>query len=523
MADTVFVGQRPYSRREIARIAAAARRAAARWEAALADPATSASRRRGLAARLAAGRAALAALEPEFGAEIAAAESRTAPQPRARALDLVAADVTATNGVQRAVPGTPLGTSDAVVVGLGEYREGRPVVRGATGFVETAHWGASRWIAGSARLRARLAGDDPADAAARFTRAQALAVHQASVRVVAGPLALTAGREHVAWGQGAHGGPLLSTNAPALDLVMLSSDVPMRVPLVRYVLGAVKGSAFYAELGPRQNYRGANLTGFKLSARPFGLGWWELGAGTVNQWGGRGAPSASFGDRLLDQLVIVDHFGGVEDLQFSNKLAGFDTRLRVPALGGLSAYYEVQFDDFDLARVGSAFREDAAHVVGLRAAALGPAGDWELGVEARRTGVRMYQHTDFSSGVTYERFFVGDPLGPQARGAYLRAGRRAGAGGVWLDLAAERRRNDQYVSVNEPPDPFRFELTERRPAEGRLRAMATAEARPPRVPDLRGSGALLVQLGVERVTNFAFEAGHTRTNVLGRVGLEFRP
>jgi hypothetical protein len=217
--------------------------------------------------------------------------------------------------------------------------------------------------------------------------------------------------------------------------------------------------------------------------------------------------------------VIVDSFGGTRDIQVSNKVAGLDTRLRFPSLGGLSAYYEVQFDDFDLARVGSVFREDAAHVAGARAAALGADGRWELGVEARRTGLRLYQHSDFSTGLAYDRRFLGDPLGPQARGAYLRAGRRAGGGGTWLDLAAERRRNDQYVSTDVPP-PFRFVPRGTRPAESRLRAVASWESA---ARGRRGSVSALGQLGVERVAGFAFAAGETRTNALARLGLEYRP
>lgn len=506
MTDAPLVGQRPYSRREIARLAGSAARTAARWAAQVADPATPPTRRRRLARRLAAGRDALDALAPALG-----------PLGGVRALDLATADVTATDAVRRAAPGTPLGTSDAGIDGLTQYREGRPVVRGTTAFVETGHWAASRWIAASARLRARLAGDDDAPPDARYPRAQALAVHDAHLRLVAGPWALTAGRDHLVWGQGRHGGPLLSTNAPALDLVSFATDVPVRVPLVSRLLGPMKGTAFWADLGPRQNFPGANLSGFRLGALPFPA--LEIGVGTVNQWGGRGAPTVSLRERVFDQLVIVDSFGGVADIRASNKVAGADLRLRVPALGGLAAYYEVQFDDFDRARVGSSFREDAAHVAGIRAAALGPDGRWELGVEGRRTGLRMYQHTDFTSGITYERFFVGDPLGPQARAAYLRAGRRAGGGGAWLDLAAERRRNDQYVSVEEPR-PFRFVLTERRPAERRLRAVATWES-PAR--GRRAAVAVLAQTGVERVTGFGFAAGTDRTDLLARVGVELRP
>jgi hypothetical protein len=374
-------------------------------------------------------------------------------------------------------------------------------------------------VAASARLRARLAPADAAPSAARWPNAQALAVHDAELRLVAGPWALTAGRVALAWGQGEHGGPLVSSNAPPLDLVMLATDVPIRVPLVRYLLGPVKGAAFFADLGDRQRFPGGNLTGFRVSAHPFGLARWELGAGTVNQWGGSGAPHATFGKRLLDQLVIIDSFGGTRDIQVSNKIAGLDTRVRFPALGGLSAYYEVQFDDFDLARVGSAFREDAAQLLGLRAAALGADGRWELGVEGRRTGLRLYQHTDFSSGVDYRRFLLGDPLGPQARGAYLRAGRRSGGGGAWLDLAAERRWNDQYVSTEAPP-PFHFVPIEFRPAETRLRAVATWESA---ARGRLGAVALLAQAGIERVTGFDFVAGATRTNALARAGIEWRP
>src|SRR5688572_9565548 len=67
LVDTVHGGQRPYSRREVARIAAEAERNLPRLEAKAADTTLTAAKRTAFARRIDRARAVLAALRGEFG------------------------------------------------------------------------------------------------------------------------------------------------------------------------------------------------------------------------------------------------------------------------------------------------------------------------------------------------------------------------------------------------------------------------------------------------------------------------
>src|SRR5688572_17393143 len=67
LVDTVHVGQRPYSRREVARIAAEAERNLPRLEAKASDTTLTAAKRTAFARRIDRARAVLAALRGEFG------------------------------------------------------------------------------------------------------------------------------------------------------------------------------------------------------------------------------------------------------------------------------------------------------------------------------------------------------------------------------------------------------------------------------------------------------------------------
>jgi hypothetical protein len=247
----------------------------------------------------------------------------------------------------------------------------------------------------------------------------------------------------------------------------------------------------------------------------------ELGVSVLNQMGGRGAPTASFGDRLLDLVPIIDPLAiGSRDIEISNKFAGMDLRVRFPSARGLEWYIDGMLDDFDHRRVWSSFRDDAGWITGVNVPRLTSDSRLQLAAEVQRTGLRYYQHVQFNSGVTFDNRIIGNALGPKSHAAYLRLSWDQGAtSSLSLDGAVELRSNDHYRSawIDSVENRWRFVKVETRPRETRTRVALTwnGEFSPTR-------SRVLAELGYERVTNFAFVRGQGRDNVLGRVGVERR-
>jgi hypothetical protein len=251
-------------------------------------------------------------------------------------------------------------------------------------------------------------------------------------------LRVDVGRQPLVWGQALDGGLLLSTSGPPLDMIRVSTEAPWRAPWLFKWLGMLRGSALLADLGPRQNFPHAKLAAYKLSGQI--TSYFEFSASVMAQQGGRGAPTTDVWNRFIDLVPALKYALPDDDSQFSNKFAGWDMRFRIPALHGAQLYMESVFDDMDPRRWRSTWWEDGGHIVGASLAQLGPEGAWSAVAEYHHTGLRYYQHTVFSSGLSSNRTLLGDPLGPQGDGGLLRITRDAGTRTrVQFDLALERR------------------------------------------------------------------------------------
>ena len=140
-----------------------------------------------------------------------------------------------------------------------------------------------------------------------------------------------------------------------------------------------------------------------------------------------------------------------------------------------------------------------------------------VSVELHHTGIRYYEHHQFTSGQTLREVLIGDPLGPDAGGGYVDVGWCASARQRFtLEGAVERRSNDQYESFSSGAT-FGFRRIQLRPKEWRGRLLASWR----KVPE-RGGLGLHVEAGYERARNFNFSEGVNRDGVLARVALEYR-
>jgi hypothetical protein len=329
-------------------------------------------------------------------------------------------------------------------------------------------------------------------------------------------LSVEVGRAYATFGQSSTGGLLLSPSAPPPDMIRVSNDAPWIIPFVSRLLGPMRGSLFIADLGTRVIHPHSKLIAYHVAALPHPQ--FELGVEVIDEMGGNGGQPASFGDRILDAIPIIDALRTHSDFQFSNKLAGLDFRWRLPRWAGFELYLEGDVDDMDARRFRSSFLEDGGYLAGVSLSCLVQCGSLAVRAEYHQTGIRYYTHSDYP--IEDQGQLLGDPLGPRGIGAYLTVDDDLGARGrLSLEGAFEIRSGNQYGSTTSGPNfaGFRFVQVAHRPGETRWRALATWTAR----DDARVAPRL--GAGVERVSNVAFVAGEHRINAIAQLGVSVWP
>jgi capsule assembly protein Wzi len=484
LIDAIAVGTRPYTRVEISRLLAEARRNV---------------ERRGASA--------------DWAAPIIDRYVARYTQRHPRAIDLATFELVRLSSPFRSIPADPNGSIDAVINPLAGWRGGRTMVDGATAAIETMH-SASLGRHVAVAVAPRVAVETDHDRGRAVGRVQA-----GSAVLQFGNFVAELGRDYAVFGPAPAGGLLLSTNAAPLDMVRLSMQRPATLPWWFRRLGPVHAMVLVADLGTdRQNHPHAKLVGYRMAIAPHRN--LEFGVQVLDETGGRGAPGASFGDRVLDAIPPIDAWRTGSDFQFSNKLAGVDAKWRMPDWAGLELYVDGAVDDMDTRRLRSSLLQDGGVIGGLSVSCLVGCGRLRMRAEYHQTGIRYYTHTDFASGLQSRGVMFGDPLGPRGLGGYLAL--ETGSGGhnqLALSSAYEVRSGNLYASAGHGSHSadFHFVQVEHHPAERRARLLATwtSSARGNRM-------AAVVSAGVERTKNFAF-AGGDRTNALARIAYEVWP
>lgn len=386
-----------------------------------------------------------------------------APMRAAWRLDAFASDA----AVAR-IEGNGLGSLDAVESSFGRDRRGLEYPKGVTVHgIGTAILQGRRFA-----LLVEPQVGYVGDTVAHRGRAR---IQRAYGRLVLRNVALQVGSDDRRWGQSVHGPLFLSGNAAPFPALSIGTDTALVLPWLFRVAGPVTGTVFVADLGPTQDPPHARLAGWQANMQPWTR--FELGVSVLVQTGGNGAPPATFLERVIDLFPVIDALAPQHaDLLFSNKIAGGNLRLRIPELSGLDVYYELAIDDFDGRRLASSMVDDAAHLLGARVAA----GSAVLRAEWHRTALRLYEHTQFRSGMTYRQRLFGNPLGPHARAGYV--------GVEWpvrndmsasLTVADERRDPSQYTATvsGERDRGFTFIRLTDDPTIRRLKLVGSLDAR----------------------------------------------
>lgn len=429
------------------------------------------------------------------------------------AYDAVGAEEASLDSPYRGIPADGNGRIDAEINPLAAYRGGRPLAFGQTQAIETMHsalFGPSVAVA----LNPRITLQTPRGLSSSST----VRLQTGSANFLFGNVGVDVGRDYVLLGQSPTGGLLLSENAPALDMIRVENDRPFVLPWLLGLAGPIRATAFVADLGASAFHPHAKLAAWHVALLPRPQ--LELGVEVIDAMGGRGGEPASFGDRILDVIPIIDgFFRRNSDFEFSNKMAGVDFHWRVPSWRGFELYDETVVDDLDPRRLRSSLLEDGGYLAGVAFSCLAECGQFGVRAEYHQTGIRFYTHPNYP--IEQNGFILGDPLGPRGLGGYLTLdGERARPGYLSLTGAFEVRSGNMYTATATGAHSagFHFVQTASRPGEKRARALV---AWMPNTGDRRITGR--VATGVERVANFAFVAGSDRTNWLARGEIVFRP
>jgi len=440
--------------------------------------------------------------------------ARFAPAPeeesrivRPRSLDV---DVTGADSPYRpARPGAD-GFIDASVDPLLQLQQGRVLEDGFTAGVEAGFDLFAGPVAGQARPRAWIgAPSGSKEAYADITFLEAYA------RTVWGPASLELGRNHVTAGHGTVGGTTLSHNARGLDMVRLSMDRPVQLPGPLRALGLWQVSGLLSYLGTNRDVPGSYMTVLRLSSRPSRFT--ELGINYINLQGGEGSPAGNWRDRLFDTFLFWKNGGYLE---ISDKLAGFDFALTVPAIhSNLYVNFLTTDDRGRFKQPATGIWEDAIWVAGGRLFRVGPSGRFDLWGEWRHAGARIYTHHQFTSGIALDGLALGDPIGPNAAsvqggldwtGPRSRIGVAAawelysGDDYAWALLNGAVYPNYDWYRVSNNPDETRWRIT-------------TEWAGPGPLEDVEAT----VRLGYEHVTRFNY-TDQSRSNFFAQIRAGYR-
>ena len=490
LLKTGVAGQRPYSRGEFARLVHAAL-----------DAMATRSRDGGSGSVVeASANAIIARLADRFLADA----DRPTSWPAVHLVDDAVLQFTSTDAVRRGFAGSNASALEATIDPLARPRVGTPAARGESMTLDLSQRiEFASWL--SAQASERLEQRWSRNSAVSARDGELLA---ASVRARYRNVALSLGRQQIVWGQTRGDGLFFSSDAPALDLIKLSSDRPFVMPGVLRVLGPAQATLIVAEMGPSRVRSHSKLLAYKASVQPRPS--LELGASFMNHYGGSGGRSSSLGNRVIDFLPIIDifrthnYYDTTRTLDVdSDKLLGVDARVRFARLGGLTLTGELLIDDFDVHRLPTLLTWDGAQTF---AAVLPSIAGSTVSVRlsAKHTGIRTYAHGSLSNGIATRGRLLGDELGPDAKafGATLLW---EPSGSLRIGVEGRRATYSKATYATELRGNY-FVIRRIGEASNEQRDRGVFSL----IADVASGTSLVARVGGERIANFDFTGGRRR-------------
>lgn len=488
---SMVIGQRPYSRREVARIITVAR--------ARLDGGSSRLRTTIGSDGSAYADGVLRRLELRFGGD-----SHTGGEPVVSLLDDGAVKFAATDADRRGFPAPHSRPVEATIDPLALRRVGAPAVRGQTIALEASQRvEPTDWLAVTARERVE-ARRTTIPGASSSGGELLLASMRARMRNVA----VSVGRQQVAWAQTRDHGLFLASDAPALDQLVVTGDRPFTMPGPLRLLGSTQATLIFANLGASVSRSHSKLLAYKVSVSPASAV--EIGGTFLNHFGGAGGRSSSLGNRIIDFLPFIDIFrthnytdsSRTLDVE-SDKVLGLDGRVRIDPLGGVLVAGEMLIDDFDVRRLPNHLTGTGSQTLAIIIPRLG-SSSLSLMLSAKHMGILTYTHTPLTSGIRSRGRLLGDELGPDAKsfGAQLR----------WIPTANVRAElegraaiysNASYVSFYADSAKVNYVIRKLTSAPDELRDIAIASL----ALQTDDAIALSFRAGAQRVRNASFQGG----------------
>lgn len=416
-----------------------------------------------------------------------------------------------TDSPYRPISDNGVGRIDSLFNPLLQPLMGRHLVEGTTAAIETSSWlRLTDHMAFHFVPRVQLALDSIDDVEANIF------VENLYAKFLFKNIELEIGRDNILWGQGEKSTLLLSASPRALDLVKLSNDKPFHFPWIFEKMGPQRMSFIYADLGPEQGFPHTYLASWKWSMLP--LPFLELGLNMGVHSGGEGSPDGSFLDRFADIIPAAHLFAGSQQ-EIGNKIGGGDFNLRLPFFRNTSVYGELFFDDIK-GDIKTQFVDVAAYLFGAYLPRLTDSGLVDLRFEFHQIGEVFYRHAQFLSGWSLNQQTLGDPLGPNAQGFYLTANWDISSHNkLESSLALETTSGDIFQAVYPVGSNSSFQKIIDSPEETRYRFTATWSHRFKKHDFMQ----FHLKGGYERVKNFNFSAGSSLDNFLGLFVLSIQP
>ena len=226
---------------------------------------------------------------------------------------------------------------------------------------------------------------------------------------------LTAGRQALWWGPGAHGALLLSDNARPFDLIKLTNPQPFALPWIFRHIGLLKLTGFVTMLEEDRDFANPYLAGLRLDLKPHQ--YVSIGFSRVAIFGGAG--------RHVDAGVVWDVItAGNENVagEPGNQIASIDAKVVLPfSFQKAVIYAELGGED-----EAGALPSRVAYLMGAYLPGAFGFERLDLRVEYAQTYIgkypgMWYNHHVYTTGYTYDGRVIGHHMGTDAKDLFLSA------------------------------------------------------------------------------------------------------
>lgn len=242
---------------------------------------------------------------------------------------------------------------------------------------------------------------------------------------------LEVGRDNLLFGQGEFGGLILAATARPLDMIKLSNTHPWH---------GMKATFFVSTLGPEREFPWTYLYGGKFSIRPCSL--FEVGISEAILMGGDGAPSVNWWEPITELIPTRktnndSHAFGILDMRFT-----------IPPLRNSVIYYDGRIEQSVLRafeHLGNLL-DQTAFTWGFYVPRLVDRGSTSLRIEYQHATPITARSQVWTDGWTLDRRLLGNPLGSDADAVHATLyWRPYPTYGARLDLAFENYYSNTYT------------------------------------------------------------------------------